>query len=164
MKIFEIKGLLLLLVFLGASSAFSQQYLYIKKKGEIPSERIGLNQRINFKIQGEKEWISGLLKELNGNSLKVNDRLFYFSNIEAIRTHNSLLKTLGAGLWVGGVFFTSIAAVNSVINSESPILSNNQLLVGGGLGLIGLIVDRLSKKTYSKEKGYYFEVINLDEE
>ncbi len=163
MKIFDLKGILLLLIFLFATTAYSQQYLYIKKKGELPQERIGINQRINFKIKGEDEWINGLLKELKGNAIKVNDRLFYFSNIEAIRTRNSLLKTLGTGLWAGGVFFTSISAVNSVINNERPILSNNQLLLGGGLGIIGLIVDRLSRKTYSKIDGYTFEVINLDE-
>lgn len=150
------------MLFFGAN-AYSQQYLYIKKQGEMPKERIGINERITFKIKGEEEWINGLLKELKGNAIKVNDRLFYFSNIEGIRTYNSLLKTVGSTLWVGGAFFTSIAAVNSIINEERPILSNRQIGLGIGLGVVGVMVGRLSRKTYLKEKGYNFEVIDLDQ-
>lgn len=150
-----------MMLFCGAN-AYSQQYLYIKKKGEMPKERIAINQRITFKIRGEKEWISGFMKELNGNSIRVNDRLFYFSNIEGIRTYNSLLKTFGSAFWVGGAFFTSIAAVNSIINDERPILSNRQIGLGAGLGLLGIVVTRISRKTFLKEEGYSFEVIDLN--
>lgn len=162
-KLFNSKKTFVILLMFFALSSYSQQYLYIKKKGELPKERIGVNDNIKFKINGREEWISGMLKEITATAIKVNDRLFYFSNIESIQTQSQLLKTLGTSMWVGGAFFSSIAAVNSIINDERPILSNNQIILGSGLGAIGYLVGRLALKTYSREKGYNFEVIDLDQ-
>lgn len=163
MKIFEMKTLIMLAFIFYSGLAFSQQYLYIKKPGEIPKERIGLNERIHIKIKNHDEWISGILKEIKGNSIKVNDRLFYFSNLEGIRTYNSFVKTLGTGLWAGGTLFSSIAIVNNLINDERPLLTNGQIVWGAGFGALGVIVSRLSRKTYWLDKGYKFEIIDLDE-
>lgn len=158
------KTLSIFLIFCFCSIGLSaQQYLYITKKGSTPAERLGINSKVKIKIEGESEWIEGSLKRIDANAIKINDRLFYFSNIEAIRTYNHLVKVIGSAIWGGGVFFTSIAFVNRLINDDDPLIRPSQVTFGAGMIGAGALISWASRKTYSKAKGYSFKVIDLDQ-
>lgn len=144
-------------------SLSAQQYLYIKKKGELPKQRLEQYDHVKILITGQEEWIEGMLTNISTTTITLDDdRQFYFSNIEGIRVYNGLVRIVGTAIWGGGVFFTSIAAVNRLGNGDRPVLRQGQIVFGAGMGLGGAIISRLSRRTYSKEKGYYFEVIDLE--
>lgn len=144
------------------STALSaQQYLYVERKGELPSEKLVINDIIYIKIEGHDEWIKGAIKAVSEASIKLNDRTFYFSNIEGIRVYNPIVKILGTSLWGGGLFFTSIFTVNRLINDDQPVLKESHIIFGLSTGAAGAIVSRLARKTYLLSEGYKLKVIDL---
>jgi hypothetical protein len=157
----KVASVILLLVFASISLS-GQQYLYIKRKGELPAERLAENAKVKIKIAEQDIWIEGLLKNINTNTITINDRKFYFSNIEAIRLYNPLVRFGGTALWVGGTMFTGIALFNRTINGDAPLLREGQIIFGVSTVSAGFLVRWLSRKTYSKADGYFFEVIDLD--
>ncbi len=158
-----LKGVLVVITFLCCLQSSGQQYLYLVKKGDTPYKRLGINEPLYIKTTEDGAWVKGLIKEISTESITVGKVTYPFSEIEAMRTYSSLLKTTGYALGIGGVMFTGIAAFNATINNERPILYPVQIVTGVLLLSGGYIAYLSSRKTYKKDKGWQYKVIDLNE-
>lgn len=143
--------------------SMGQQYLYLVKKGDTPYKRLALYDEIRIKTSEEGKWVKGLIQGISTKTITVGKVTYPFSEIEAMRTYNSLLKLGGYALGTGGIMFTGIAAFNAGINGDTPILYPIQIIAGVALLSSGYIVYAFSRKTYKKDKGWQYKVIDLNE-
>lgn len=140
----------------------AQQYLYIKKSGDLARERLTINDRVYIKVKDNKKWIGGMIKGLTTKSMDLGNSTYAFADIEAMKTYNSLLRVTGTGIAGAGVLFTGIAFFNRLVNGDTPLLFPGQIAFGSGMLAGGLLVRWLSVKKYKKSKGWTWEVIDLD--
>ncbi len=154
---------LLLLVCL-STLASAQQYLYIKKKGELPAERLKVGDPVKLRTADGEDWIKGNIQKIAVKSITFNNQVYPLKNVAGIRTYNSLVKITGTALWVGGTLFTGIALTNRLINDDRPVLFPGQIIFGAAMVSGGLLVNWLSRNTYKTSNGYYWEVIDLNKE
>lgn len=155
------------LVFLFVLFSFlaeGQQYLYVKKKGELPAERLTLHDNVKIKVSDTTSWVKGPLEMINTESIKVKGQVFRLKEVKAIRVNNGLMRLGGTAMWAGGILFTSVALINGIINDDNPVIYPGQIAFGSGLVAGGVLVSWLSRKTYSREKGYFYEVIDLNKD
>ena len=158
-----IKRLSFLLLMCLSTWASAQQYLYIKKKGEMPAERLGISDVIKIHTKEGDSWIKGRVQNIAKESITVSNQVYPLQNIEGIRTYNSLVKVTGTAIWGAGALFTSIAFVNRLANGDRPLLFPGQIVFGAGMIAGGALVSWMARSTYRTSKGYYFEVIDLDQ-
>ena len=57
----------------------AQQYLYIKKKGEMPAERLSVHDVIKLRTENGDDWIKGRIQAIAKESLTLNDQVFSLS-------------------------------------------------------------------------------------
>ncbi len=145
-------------------SGKAQQYIYLVKKGNTPYKRLGISDPIRIKTYEGGKWIEGRISNISTKSITLGRVSYPISEIEAMRTYSSLMKTGGYTLGVGGIFFTGIALFNRAINEDRPLLYPGQIITGGALVGTGYLLYLFSRKTYKVENGWQFKVIDLNEE
>lgn len=141
----------------------AQQFLYLKRNNEFPDHRFVLHEKVNFRTGETDEWATGKLEEIRQESVKISGVVYPLKDITAFRTRNALLDLFGSALWSGGLLFTGIAFFNRTINGDKPLLTNGQIIFGSSLIVSGLVVNWLNLKTYKKEEGYNWVVIDINE-
>jgi hypothetical protein len=141
----------------------AQQYLYLVKKGETPYKRLGISDALKIKTAEDGEWVSGRISAISAESITLGKVTYAFSEIEAMRTYNSLMRTSGYTLGIGGVMFTGIALFNRAANGDTPLLYPGQIVTGAVLLGSGYILYLCSRKTYKKEDGWQYKVIDLEQ-
>ena len=147
-----------------AGTMFGQQYLYLQKDNDIPHTRLELKDRVKFKTADTADWTAGILHEITSESITVGGVTYPLKEIVAFRTRNSLVYTLGSAGVAGGALFTGIFLVNGLINSDSPVITNKQIILGASLVSAGFLVRWLSRKTFEKEDGWKWNVIDLEKD
>ncbi len=155
--------ILLSALFALTTSLFSQQYLYLQKGNEVPHTRIGLKERVKFKTVDSEEWVEGILQEITDESITVGRFTYPLDQILSFRTRNSFVYLLGTAGVAGGTLFTSIFILNGIINNET-LLTENQAILGASLITAGFIVRLLARKTFHKDQGWHWKVIDLDKD
>ncbi len=145
-------------------NSYSQQYLYLKRPGEVPQKRLEINDALKIKMQDSPVWVSGKITSISSKSLTINEKVYPLSDITAMRTYNQMLRFGGSAFFIGGLMFTGIIFTNRVINDDEPLLRPGQIILGSSLIAGGGIMRWLSRKTYRSSDGWRFEVIDLDKE
>ena len=115
------------------TGTLSAQYLVVKKPGKVDSEKYFAGNEIELKIKGADWWLKGAIQYIGDSSISVDSREIALAEIESIRVPLNFPKTLGSFMISAGIFFTSIIAVNGVINNDSPVIGKNQLILGSSL-------------------------------
>jgi hypothetical protein len=160
----KMRSALLLIVLMLPILGFSQQYLYLVKKGNTPHKRLGIHDPLQIKTSEDGNWIKGHINSISEKSITLGNRTYPFSEIEAMRTYNGLVRTTGYAIGLGGIMFTGIAAFNRGVNGDQPLLFPVQIVTGAVLLGSGYVVYLLSRKTYKKEDDWQFKVIDLNDE
>lgn len=155
----KINFLIICLLFTLCASA--QQYLYIKKGNEFPVMRYGINDKVKFRTDEEMPWVSGTIREIGADFIRINNVVYPLESIQAFRQRGELLTITGTALWGGGVLFTGIALFNGVINRDQPVIKGSQLAWAGGLVVAGLGLTALGKKDYKQSDGWQWVSIDL---
>ncbi len=158
------KNTLCVLLLLLAGSVYGQQYLYLQKGNDVPHTRLSLKDHVKFKTSDSTGWTSGILQSITTESITVGGVTYPLEEIKAFRTRNSLGYTIGSAAAAGGVFFSAIIMANGLISGERPIITNNQIILGAGLLTSGLLTRWLSLKTYNREDGWHWKVIDLEKD
>lgn len=152
--------LILVLLFAGFYMS-GQQYLYIKKGNEFPVLRYGISDRVKFRTSEDLPWVSGMVREIGEDFIRINNVVYPFEAIVAFRSKNELLDIGGKALFGGGVFFTGLALINGVINNDQPVIKGSQLAWGGALAAVGFGMMALARKDYYREDGWNWVTIDL---
>ncbi len=158
-----IKRLSILLLMGLSTLASAQQYLYIKRQGEMPAERLGLYDVVKIRTTDGESWVKGSVQNIALESITVGGQIYPLKNVEGLRTYNDLVKITGTAIWGAGALFTSIAFVNRLANGDRPLLFPGQIAFGAGMLAGGALVSWLARRTYRTSNGYYFEVIDLSQ-
>lgn len=159
----SLRYILFLLLLFGGSYAHSQQYLYLVKKGDTPYKRLTIGDNLKLKTSETDGWVNGRISAISAKSITLGRVTYPYAEIEAMRTYNSLMKTGGYALGIGGVMFTGIAFFNRSVNGDTPLLYPGQIITGAILVTSGYIMYLCSRKTYRKSNGWQFKVIDLEE-
>lgn len=146
------------------TSLYSQQYLYLQKGNEVPYKRLSLKDPVKIKTAEGDHWISGFLEEITSESINVGGVVYPYKEIVAFRTYSDLMRISGTALAAGGVLLTGIVVVNNLINNEGLTISKGEGIVAASMLGSGLILRWASRKTYKKEDGWKWNVIDLNKD
>lgn len=154
-------SLLFAISFFGLSA---QKYLYIKKGNEFPKERLGLNDHVRFKTTESDKFIKGMLNDITPAAITVNGKTYELNDVVAFRTRNEIMTVAGTALAGGAVLFTALGLVNRGISSDqSGGWTNGQWITAASIFGGGLILRWAGRRTFKTEKGYRWEVIDLNQ-
>lgn len=165
MKLVRIASLILVLLSLSAASVQAQAYLYVERKGEFPDHRWKQGEKLEILISdGEDEfWQKGYFNGGDSAGMVLGTRYYTWSQVLGVRYANGLIPFFGKSAMAAAGLFTGIFAFNSLINDDSPILTEGQIYLGAGLLSAGLISKLFWYKVRKMEKGYELRIINLME-
>ena len=157
--------LLLASVFFSPAEIFSQKFIALEKHGRIKRLRFYVNEKINVRLTGENFFRSGYIDELTDSSFFLDGENIQLKKIDAVYVYkikggHSLLRQLVFYLPAGGVFIIGLAAVNSVINNDYPLVPKNTLYVAGGMSVTGLLLYPLTFRVY-RTKNHPLKIIDV---
>lgn len=152
-----------LILALGLFGASGQKYLYIKKGNEFPKERIGLNERVHFKTAESDGFIKGILNDVTPVAITVNGKIYELADVVAFRTRNEIMTVSGTALAGGALLFTTLGLINRATSSYKGGLTSGQWITAASFFGGGLILRWAGKRTYKVEKGWRWEVIDLNQ-
>jgi hypothetical protein len=155
------KLLLTLTLTLFTLLSFSQEYLYLKKKGTTKMKALVLYQKASVKDKVTRKWTKGTVTKFSDSTITINALQYKFEDLEAIRFGNNGWKFLGSSFKAGGVLFGGIVLVNGLINSDSFDQMSTPLAVAVGMYGAGWIFDWISRRGYTLEK-YRVEYIRIN--
>ena len=155
------KFIVIFFLMLISESLSAQQYLYIKQGNEFPAVRYGISDRVKFRTGEDLLWVSGIIREIGSDFIRINNVIYPFEEIIAFRSSNELLNIGGTALRSGAVLFTGLAFINGVINNDNPVIKGSQLIWGGALVAVGFGMVALARKDYYREDGWYWLTIDL---
>jgi len=155
------KILCLLLLSCLSVNLLGQQFLYIKKEHAPPVYRLTLNEVLQFKTADSDNFVEGRVTHISTEHLGLNEVLYSLEDIVVIRRYQQFTKAAGTGLGAAGLLYPVLASVNQVINFRRPLLTDGQAIASASMLGSGLILRWMSRKTYRKEDGYIWEVIDF---
>jgi hypothetical protein len=153
MRVIKIIIVLLSSVFLFPEAVHSQKFLALEKHGRVKRLRFFVNDNISVRLNGEKFFRNGSIEEFTDSSFFLNGENILLKRINAVHVSktkggHALLRQLAFYLPAGGAFILGLAAANSAINNESPLLPKNTLYTAGGMVVTGLLLYPLTFRVY----------------
>ncbi|WP_417608757.1 hypothetical protein [Owenweeksia hongkongensis] len=148
---------------LGVIGLSAQKYLYIKKGNEFPKERIGLNERVTFKTSESTKFTKGILNDVTPTAITVNGKTYELTDVIAFRTRNEIMTVTGTALAGGALLFTTLGLINRATSSYEGGLTNGQWITAASFFGGGLLLRWAGKRTFKTEKGWHWEVIDLNQ-
>ncbi len=149
-----------------ASIGQAQDYLYLMEKGGLPLKRWKQGDYIEVQLRNgeELDWFRYRFEGGDSAGISLGTRYLSFNQIEGVRYPRGLMGFFAQASYSAALLFSGIAAVNSAINGQWwPLMTRNQLILGGGLLGLGLVLDLFSHHQYSLETPYYFKLIKTGE-
>jgi hypothetical protein len=155
----------LLLIILLPLCVDAQQYLYLKKKGELPAYRWEQGDFLELKVQnGEEEfWLSGDFVRADSNRIVFGTKIVRKENIIALRVSRGLMPFFGKAAMAGGTMFPAIIILNGVINNDRPIIRPVTVYVSLGFLAGGYALHRFGVRRLKIKDGWYLEHIEFNE-
>jgi hypothetical protein len=149
--------LVLSLLFLFPVAAFSQKFLALEKHGRIKRLRFFANDKINVRLKEESFFRSGYIDAFTDSSFFLDGENISLQRVDAVLVHktkggHALIRQLVYYLPAGGIFITGLAATNSVINNESPLVPKKTIYTASGMAVTGLLLYPLTFRVYRTKK------------
>jgi hypothetical protein len=140
--------ILLLLLFLGMSAAYSQskQLSVYKKNGQI-GKRFYEGDRIQLKV-GPHGWISGDIEWLLSDTLIVAGFKIGLNQIQAVRTYKAAALGAAANLGIAGVLWPAIVAINGATSGSRPLVTNSAIVSSAAMLTGAALFYRIGLRTY----------------
>ncbi len=144
----------------------AQQYLYLKKKGEVPAFRWEQGAPLELKVRnGEEEfWLRGDFVRADSSSIVFGTKIIRKKDIVALRMDRGLMPFFGKAAMAGSTLFTGVILVNGLINNDRPIIRASTIYIGLGVFAGGFLLDYLGVRKFYMKDGWYFEHIDFNEE
>lgn len=157
------KVLLSALLLLGAFSLPAQKYIYLKKGNDVPAMRIGINERVVFKTAESTKFMKGIMNDVTPSSITINYKTYALEDIEAFRGRNELLTIGGTALAGGALLYTSLGLINRLGSYDDGGFTSSQWITITSIFGAGLIMRWAGKRTYKKDKGWIWQVIDFSD-
>lgn len=153
------------LLFLFPISALCQKFLALEKHGRIKRLRFYENDKINIRLNEEKFFRSGYIDAFTDTSFFLDGENISLKKIDAVlirktKGGHALLRQMVYFLPAGGVFILGLAAGNSVINNDYPLIPKSTYYVAGGMALAGMLLCPLTFRVY-KIKNHPLKIIDV---
>lgn len=148
---------------LGVVGLSAQKYLYIKKGNEFPKKRIEIHDHVVFKTSESENFIKGMLNDVTPTAITVNGKTYELTDVVAFRTRNQIMTVTGTALAGGALLFTTLGLINRATSSYEGGLTNGQWITAASIFGGGLILRWAGKRTFKTEKGWHWEVIDLNQ-
>lgn len=141
-------------------NAEAQQILVLRgPKGKI--EKVFSNHRIGVRLVGEDDFFKGYLTSVGDSSFSVDGNVYYFREINAVRTYEPLFKTVGTAQRIAAGGVVGLNLVNNTLSGYRPLVSDEQWIWAGALFATSYVWDLFSRRTYEKEDGWRMETIDF---
>ena len=156
---------LLTSAFLFSGEAFAQKFLALDKHGRIKRFRFNVNDQISIRLNDEIFFCSGYIDAFTDTSFFLDGNNIPLSKINAVYIHktkggHALLRQLVSFLPAGGAFIMGLAAGNSLINKEYPLIPKSTLTTAAGMAAAGLLLYPLTFRVY-KTKHHPLKIIDV---
>lgn len=147
---------------MSSTLVMSQSYLVVKSTNGKGVQAIGMNRDVGIRYVDSSGFQVGYLTEVGESSVIVNNIEIPLSDIDAIRVYKPLFKGLGMAQRYAAGGIIGLNVVNNAISGYRPLLSEEQAIWSVGLFATSYIWDFFSRKTYKRDSGWDFEVIQLE--
>tara|TARA_R110002050_G_scaffold917_4_gene6582 strand:- start:5391 stop:5888 length:498 start_codon:yes stop_codon:yes gene_type:complete len=155
------------LVFLLASlSVDAQQYLYLKKKGELPAYRWSQGDLLELKVRNgdEEYWLSGDFVRADSNRIVFGTKIVRHENIVALKVKRGLMPFFGKAAMAGATLFPGVIIFNAIINGDRPIIRPLTVYLSLGVFATGYALHHFGTKRFYFKDGWYLEHIDFNQE
>ncbi|MEO1053837.1 MAG: hypothetical protein AAFX87_24580 [Bacteroidota bacterium] len=143
----------------------AQKFLALRKAGSASIVKFYTGERIRFRLTGERDFNTALIKGFGYNTVKFHYYEIHVSEIVEIDTRGKSFSQFnfrgGAGkLIVAGIAFPLVDAFNrSVVQGQDFSISRKALPVTGGLIGAAVLLKLIEKKKFKLGRKYIIEVI-----
>ena len=122
-----------------------------------------VQDKLTFKLQGDRRKYSGIITELNDSSFVINNKVIisykYIGKV-IVDNSNHLTRAASAFLIGCGAGYMALDAINNAINGNKPILRLIDIEIGVGLVVIGGAIKYFSLKRYKINKKHRIKFID----
>ena len=132
-----------------STSAFSQKIVAFDKSGKVKRIRYFEGEYISVKTIG-KQRVSGIITQIKDSSFFVENKEFPLESIAVVyNTQTGLGFQLIRNIFIiPAVGYMPLITINGLINSDSPIVKQNQFYHGGGFIAIAFISNYLANRPF----------------
>lgn len=159
--------LILLLLGLGSLQSFAQfDNHLILKKGYKSKHHYLSGDEIRFKELHSHNPIIGPIDAIGEDFIAVNNTVYKLSDITTVFYLRKSFNYAAAGriLLLAGPGFLALSATNALIQAIRPIWSVSNLITGGTLVGLGLILPAFQQKDYVLGEKYFLRIVPADPE
>lgn len=155
----------LISIFLFSLCADAQQYLYLKKQGELPAYRWQQGDFLELKVRNglEEYWLSGDFVRADSTSIVFGTKMIRKENIIALRLDRGLMPLFGKAAMAGATLFPAVIIFNGIINQDSPIIRPTTVYFSLGLLLGGYALHHFGIRRFYFKDGWYLEHIDFNQ-
>jgi len=160
---FKIAFLSLCLLFSVNTSA--QQYLVVQKRGFVKNFKYEIDDELSFVTKKGEFYIKGTISKIT-DSIITLDNLYEIKldNIAKIYEKRRFLKKLSGLFFIrGGIAYTAIVGINSLINNESPLVDEQTLIISAGMIAVGLALKPFIIKKMDVCNKWQLKVLNFNQ-
>jgi|GEM_PF-1964599 len=151
--------------FLLSLTVDAQQYLYLKKKGEVPAFRWEQGAPLELKVRnGDEEfWLMGDFVRADSNRIVFGTKIIRKEDIVAIKMDRGLMPFFGKATMAGAALFPGIIIFNAVINRDRPIIRPLTVYLSLGALATGFALDYFGTRYFYFKDGWYLEHIDFND-
>ena len=153
------KILLLLLVSFLGFSCLGQKILVLYKPGKVKRVLFHEGDEIKVKLKDDKI-LSGVINTLNDSTFVLGGDEVMLSRIKSVIKERGFFKYSGKLFKIGGVFYSGITAVNSVIDPKTDFNSSAVIATTGLLGT-GFILSFFKERKYRLDRQCSLRILNV---
>ncbi len=118
---------------------------------------------IRFRLKNGKV-VNGFLSSIDSSIFTINKTKYSLTDIKKVRVKKNLYGlNLAATLFtIAGAGSLGIGTLNGLVNKDSPVLNDNQLISGFSLLGLGFVASLLNRRTINIKEDWQLKVIDLD--
>jgi hypothetical protein len=142
---------------------FGQQYLVVKKTGKLKYYTYETGDYIKLQTVKGDFLIAGVITALTPNSITIEGGYeIQSNNIAFVFRKRGFYQRLSSLFFIrGGVAYTAIVGVNSLINNESPLVDEQTLWISGAMIATGFAMKPLITRKLDLRKNWNLKILDF---
>jgi cytochrome bd-type quinol oxidase subunit 2 len=143
-----------------------QQYLLVKKAGTLKYYSYETGDRIRLQTLTGELILNGRIMAITREAIKLEGGYeIKTDNIAVVFKKRGFYQRLSTLFFIqGGVAYTTIVGINSLINNERPLVDEQTLWISGAMIGIGFALKPLIYRKLDLRKNWHLKVLDFQDE
>ncbi len=163
MKILIRQHIILVLILAGLGTG-AQQYVVLQKSGAIKNYKYQVGNDITVKVKRGDFVFSGAISQINDSSFVLNSlNEIFIGEITNVYRSRVFVRVLSKALIYAGLGYVALEGVNSVINNDSPVISQNTIIAGAVMVGTSFALKSFYTRSFDTRDKYVLKILNFEQ-